>query len=130
MIAIQTLIHFHLTLLFAGGGAGGGDVWRGAGDGGGHGGGGGHQEGTRPRLYSRLAFPLSLDLAQCFSFNTVCKVTRYRGFDPSLNMNKIHLFLSFTNYLSLALCFSLSVPPPLPLSFMFSLFPSLKSVFL
>ena len=35
-----------------------------------------------------------MDLAQCFSVNTVCKVNWYRGFDPSLNMNKVHLSVS------------------------------------
>ena len=37
-----------------------------------------------------------MDIAQCLSFNTVCEVTRYRGFDPSLNMNKIHLSVSLS----------------------------------
>ena len=38
----------------------------------------------------------NVDLAQCFSVNTVCKVNWYRGFDPSLNMNKIHLSVSLS----------------------------------
>ena len=48
-----------------------------------------------------------VDLAHCFSFNTVCKVARYRGFDPSLNMNKIHLSVYLSFYLYLSLNFSL-----------------------
>ena len=35
-------------------------------------------------------------IAQCLSFNTVCEVTRYRGFDSSLTMNKIHLSVSLS----------------------------------
>ena len=38
----------------------------------------------------------NVDLAQCLSFNTVCEVTRYRGFNPSLIINKIHLSVSLS----------------------------------
>ena len=44
-----------------------------------------------------------MDLAQSFSVNTVCKVNWYRGFDPSINMNKIHLSVSLDLSLSLSL---------------------------
>ena len=41
----------------------------------------------------------NVNLAQCFSFNTVCKVTSFLGFDPSINVNKNTL-----------ICISLSHP--------------------
>ena len=80
----------------------------------------------------------NVDLAQCLSFNTVCKVNRYRGLVPSLNMNEIHLSVSLSVCLSLSHCpsFSLflrlniSVSPSFSLShslsFCLSLFLSLK----
>ena len=48
-----------------------------------------------------------MDLAQSFSVNTVCKVNWYRGFDPSINMNKIHLSVSLDLSLSLSIYLSI-----------------------
>ena len=70
------------------------------------------------RSVSASIFHSVVDLAQRLSFNTVCEVTRYRGFDPSLTMNKIHLSVSLPPPLSLL---SVSLSSALSFSFPFCL---------